>query len=141
MKVSVFTGKITIDDRGGYEVFDITDKVQAEVKKSELLSGTVTIFVPGSTGAVTTVEHEPGLVKDLEEFFDTYIPSGKTYHHDRRWHDGNGHSHVRASLVGASISVPFVNGKLILGTWQQIIFLEFDNKPRHREIVVQVLGE
>ena len=141
MKMSVFTGKLLIDDGGGYEVFDITEKVKAQVKKSGLVNGTVTIFVPGTTGAVTTVEYEPGLVRDLEDFFDTYIPSGKDYHHERRWHDGNGHSHVRASLVGASISVPFVDGKLTLGTWQQIIFLEFDNKPRHRELIIQVVGE
>jgi len=139
--MNVYTGEIALRDRGGFEVFDITEKVEAEVKKSGLEKGTVTVFVPGATGALTTVEYEPGLVQDLEDFFSKYIPQGRDYHHEQRWHDGNGHSHLRASLIGPSISVPFVNSCPTLGTWQQIIFLEFDNKPHHRQLVVQVVGE
>ncbi len=139
--MSVYTGKITLKDRGGYEVFDITKKVKREVENSALANGTVTVFVPGATGALTTIEYEPGLVQDLEDFFNKYIPPGRDYHHEKRWHDGNGHSHLRASLIGPSISVLLVNSHLTLGTWQQIIFLELDNKPHHRELVVQVVGE
>ncbi len=138
--MEVYTGKIVLEDKGGYEVFNITEEVQGEVRKSGLKNGIVTIFVPGATGALTTIEYEPGLVKDLEEFFDKYIPPERDYHHERKWHDGNGHSHLRASLVGPSLSVPFTNSKLTLGTWQQIIFIEFDNKPHHRELIVQVIG-
>ncbi|RLE14650.1 YjbQ family protein [Candidatus Aerophobetes bacterium] len=139
--MGVYTGKIILEDRGGYEVFNITEKVKAEVEKSGLKKGIVNIFVPGATGALTTIEYEPGLIQDLKELLDRYIPPGRNYHHEKRWHDGNGHSHLRASLVGPSISIPFVNKTLTLGTWQQIIFLEFDNKPHRRELVVQVVGE
>lgn len=139
--MDVYTGKIILDDKGGYDSFDITSEVKREVRKSGLESGTVTVFVPGATGALTTVEYEPGLVRDLEDFFNQYIPPGRHYHHENRWHDGNGHSHLRASLVGPSIAIPFVESKLTLGNWQQIIFLEFDNKSHHRELVVQVVGE
>ncbi|MCD6407321.1 YjbQ family protein [Candidatus Aerophobetes bacterium] len=139
--MAVYTGEIIIKDKGGFEVFNITDKVKDKVKKSGLKNGTVTIFVPGATGALTTIEYEPGLVEDLKELLDRYIPPGRNYHHEERWHDGNGHSHLRASLIGPSISVPFVNSQLTLGTWQQIIFLELDNKPHTRRLVVQVVGE
>lgn len=139
--MGVFTGKITIKNKGGFEVFDISQKVKKEVEKSGLKNGIATVFISGTTGALTTIEHESGLIQDLEEFFDKYIPSGKNYHHEERWHDGNGHSHLRASLIGPSICVPFVDSHLILGTWQQIIFLELDNKPRQRELIVQVVGE
>jgi len=139
--MGVYTGKIILEDRGDFEVFDITGKVKEEVEKSGLKNGTVTVFVPGATGALTTIEYESGLVQDLEDLFNRYIPPGRDYHHEKKWHDGNGHSHLRASLIGPSISVPFVAGNLTLGTWQQIVFIEFDNKPHHRELVVQVVGE
>jgi len=139
--MNVYTGEIIIKDKGGFEVFNITEKVKEEIRKSGLKDGTVTVFVPGATGALTTIEYEPGLVKDLKELLDKYIPAGRNYHHEERWHDGNGHSHLRASLIGPSISVPFVNSQLTLGTWQQIIFLELDNKPHTRKLVVQVVGE
>jgi len=139
--MSVYTGKIILKDRGGFEVFDITKKVKSEVQKSGLKNGTVTVFVPGATGALTTIEYESGLVQDLEDFFNKNIPQGKDYHHEKKWHDGNGHSHLRASLIGPSISVPFIDSQLTLGTWQQIIFLELDNKPHYRELVVQIIGE
>ena len=141
IKMNVYTGEIIIKDKGGFEVFNITEKVKEEIRKSRLKDGTVTVFVPGATGALTTIEYEPGLVKDLKELLDKYIPPGRNYHHEERWHDGNGHSHLRASFIGRSISVPFVNSQLTLGTWQQIIFLELDNKPHTRKLVVQVVGE
>ena len=139
--MSVYTGKITLKDKGGYEVFDITKKVKDLVGKSALANGTVTVFVSGSTGALSTVEYEPGLVQDLEDFFNRYIPPGKDYHHERRWHDGNGHSHVRASLVGPSISVPLVDSHLTLGTWQQVILVDFDTRARTRTVICQIFGE
>jgi len=139
--MGVYTGKIILEDRGDFEVFNITEKVKEKVEKSGLKNGTVTVFVPGATGALTTIEYESGLVQDLEDLFNRYIPPGRNYHHEKKWHDGNGHSHLRASLIGPSISVPFVAGNLTLGTWQQIVFIEFDNKPHHRELVVQVVGE
>ncbi len=123
------------------EIIDITDKVQDIVSKSGIDNGLACIFVAGSTAAVTTVEFEPGLVKDLNEAMDRLYPKGIDYDHHRRWGDGNGHSHVRASLVGPSLTVPIVDGRLLLGTWQQIVFLEFDNKPRSREVAVQIVGD
>jgi secondary thiamine-phosphate synthase enzyme len=123
------------------EVIDITEKVQDIVSKSGIDNGLACIFVAGSTAAVTTVEFEPGLVKDLNEAMDRLYPKGIDYDHHRRWGDGNGHSHVRASLVGPSLTVPIVDGRLLLGTWQQIVFLEFDNKPRSREVAVQIVGD
>jgi secondary thiamine-phosphate synthase enzyme len=100
----------------------------------------VLVFVTGATGGLTTVEYEPGLLMDLPEAFGRIAPEGKTYHHDQTWHDGNGHSHVRASLLGPSLAVPVENGKLLLGTWQQIVFIDFDTRPRRRELVVQLNG-
>ena len=123
------------------EIIDITGKVQDIVSKSGIDNGLACIFVAGSTAAVTTVEFEPGLVKDLNEAMDRLYPKGIDYDHHRRWGDGNGHSHVRASLVGPSLTVPIVDGRLLLGTWQQVVFLEFDNKPRSREIAVQIVGD
>jgi secondary thiamine-phosphate synthase enzyme len=122
-------------------VHDITARVQAAVAESGLASGIATVFVPGSTGAVTTVEYEPGLVQDLQELFDRIAPEGPPYHHDQRWHDGNGHAHVRASLLGPSLTVPFEGGRLELGTWQQIVFLDFDPPARERRLRVKILGE
>jgi secondary thiamine-phosphate synthase enzyme len=123
------------------EVIDITGRVQDIVSKSGIDNGLACIFVAGSTAAVTTVEFEPGLVKDINEAMDRLYPKGIDYEHHRRWGDGNGHSHVRASLVGPSLTVPIVDGRLLLGTWQQIVFLEFDNKPRSREVAVQIVGD
>ncbi|MCX6669613.1 MAG: secondary thiamine-phosphate synthase enzyme YjbQ [Methanothrix sp.] len=123
------------------EVRDITDDVQEAVKSSGLCAGTATIFVPGATGAVTTMEYEDGLVKDLGEALERLIPQRIDYAHNQRWHDGNGHSHIRAALIGPSLTVPFLNQSLSLGTWQQIIFLELDNRHRRRRIIVQVMGE
>jgi secondary thiamine-phosphate synthase enzyme len=137
----VDTQYVKVKSRGEYQVFDLTDDVQQKINKSGLKNGTATVFVQGSTGALTTVEYEPGLVKDLEEYFHKTVPPGRNYHHEMMWHDGNGHSHVRASLLGPSLTIPVIKGRMTLGTWQQIIFIEFDNKPRRRDIVVQIIGE
>lgn len=134
-------GAFTVKTSAKDEVIDITAKVQDIVSKSGLENGLACIFVSGSTAAVTTVEFEPGLVRDIGEALERLYPKDKDYEHHRRWGDGNGHSHVRASMVGPSLTVPIVDGKLLLGTWQQIVFLEFDNKPRSREIAVQMVGE
>ncbi len=126
---------------GAGEIVDITADLAEAVAGSGMMSGTVTVFCPGSTGGITTIEHEPGLLKDIPEFFEKLIPSDRAYHHDETWHDGNGFSHLRAALVGPDITIPFVGGRLTLGTWQQVVFLEFDNKRRDRVLVVQMMGE
>ncbi len=131
----------TVSTRGDADVVDVTSSVSEAVRRSGVHSGIVTIFVPGSTGAVTTIEYEPGLVEDIDEAFDRLAPRELEYHHNQRWHDGNGHSHVRASLMGPSLTVPFTSGKLEIGIWQQIVLVDFDNRPRERDIVCQVLGE
>jgi len=123
------------------EIVDITHKVQDFVSRSGVKDGLACVFVVGSTAAVTTVEHEPGLVSDMREAMDRLYPKDRDYEHHQRWGDGNGHSHIRASFVGPSLTVPVSNGRLILGTWQQIVFMEFDNKPRSREITVKIVGE
>lgn len=133
--------KINIKTKGNIDVIDITREVQSKVDKSGVQEGHVLVFVSGSTAGVTTVEYEPGLEKDLKEMFERVVPSDKDYYHNERWGDGNGHSHVRASLLGPSVIVPFSNGELLLGTWQQIVLMDFDNRARSREIVVQVVGE
>jgi secondary thiamine-phosphate synthase enzyme len=123
------------------DIIDITKKVNAAVEESRLQAGIVVVFVPGATGAVTTIEHEPGLLHDINAALERIAPERMEYAHDQRWGDGNGHSHVRASLIGPSLTVPFSGGLLILGTWQQIIFLELDNRPRERSITLQIMGE
>ncbi len=135
------TDRLEVSTRGECEVVDLTDAVDELVTRSCLLEGHVLVFVPGSTAGVTTVEFEPGLRKDLPELFERLAPQGARYHHDDTWHDGNGHSHVRASLIGPSLLVPVSEGKLLLGAWQQIVLLDFDNRPRNRSLVVQLAGE
>jgi secondary thiamine-phosphate synthase enzyme len=137
----VHTTSLEFSTEGNTQILDITSKVQEELDNSPFDNGLLTIFVPGSTGGVITLEHEPGLVRDLEEAFERLAPKGKPYHHDRKWNDGNGHSHVRASLVGPSLSVPFKGGRMALGTWQQIAFVDFDNRPRKRVLILQIMGE
>jgi len=139
--MSVVTKSFTIETRGNTDVLDITPQVAQAVERSALQNGIATVFISGSTGGITTVEFEPGLRRDLPEIMEKLIPSGQRYHHDDTWHDGNGHAHLRSSLVGTSFTVPFVSRKLTLGTWQQIVFLDFDNQPRRREILVQIIGE
>ena len=137
----IITRRIGLKTRGDCHIIDITRQVAQEVADSGLKDGTVTVFVTGSTGGVTTVEYESGLLSDLRDLFDRLAPSNIPYQHNLRWGDGNGHAHVRASLVGPSLTVPFVDQKLTLGTWQQIVFIDFDNRPRSRELVLQLMGE
>ena len=137
----VHTGEIQLSTRGAGTVLDVTREVAAEIGRAGSSNGTVTVFVPGSTGGLTTVEFEDGLVRDLDEMFQRLAPQGPEYHHDARWGDGNGFSHCRASLLGPSLTVPVVGGELTLGTWQQIVFLDFDNRGRRRQLIVQVMGD
>lgn len=139
--MTVANDTISLKTAAKDEVIDVTPKVQKIVNESGVKNGLACVFVVGSTAAVTTVEHEPGLVADLREALDRLYPKHREYEHHRRWGDGNGHSHVRASFVGPSLTIPVVEGRLVLGTWQQIVFMEFDNKPRTRELHVQVIGE
>jgi len=139
--MSVKTGSLTLSTRGDADVRDITGELARLVAESGLRAGTLTVFCPSSTSGVTTIEYEPGAVSDLRRLFNEIIPPGRDYAHEAAWHDGNGHSHVRAALLGASLSVPFVNGQLTLGTWQQVIYVDFDVRPRRRELVVQMVGE
>lgn len=132
--------KLHLKTSGEGDMVDISDQVGNAVKESGLRDGIVTIFVPGSTGALTTIEYEPGLMKDFPAMLERIAPKELWYEHERMWHDGNGHSHCRASLIGPSITVPFTNGGLTLGTWQQIIFLELDVRSRSRELILQILG-
>jgi len=137
----VKTGSLTLSTRGEADVHDITDELARLVAESGLTSGTLTVFCPSSTSGVTTIEYEPGAVADLRRLFDEIVPPGRAYEHESAWHDGNGHSHVRAALLGPSLTVPFVAGRLTLGTWQQVIYVDFDVRARRRELVVQMVGE
>ena len=139
--MTVITKQISIHTKGEDDILDITDEVAESVVETKLRSGIVAVFVPGSTGALTTIEYEPGLLKDFPNMLERLAPKNLVYEHEKRWHDGNGHSHVRASLIGPSITVPFVNGRLTLGTWQQIIFIELDVQSRIRNLVLQIIGE
>jgi secondary thiamine-phosphate synthase enzyme len=139
--MTVETKDITLQSRGNCDVIDITAQVAGNVEKSGIRNGTATLFIVGSTAGITTMEYEPNLVSDFKAMWDRVIPQNIPYAHDRTWGDGNGHSHVRASTLGASLTVPFVNKRLALGTWQQIVFVDFDNRARSRKIVVQILGE
>ncbi|MFX1485840.1 MAG: secondary thiamine-phosphate synthase enzyme YjbQ [Promethearchaeota archaeon] len=126
---------------GEVHIVDITDRVQKTVSQSGVSKGIATVFVPGATGAVTTIEYEPGLLKDLPAILERISPKGMQYEHELRWHDGNGHSHCRAAILGPSLTVPFVDKRLTLGTWQQIVFVELDVRPRNRRLMVQIMGE
>jgi secondary thiamine-phosphate synthase enzyme len=137
----ITTRRITLQTRGNGDTLDVTPDVAREVAQADITSGTVTVFIAGSTAGVTTVEYESGLVADLQGLWERIAPQGIPYQHDRRWHDGNGHAHVRASLLGPSLVVPFENKSLILGTWQQIIVIDFDNRARSRQVVLQIMGE
>lgn len=132
---------LELKTRAGYDVQDITPQIFRAVEESAITSGIVTIFCPGSTGGLTTLEFEPGVVADLRQVLDEIIPPDRDYQHHQRWGDDNGSSHVRAALMGPSLTVPFVDKRLALGTWQQIVFCEFDTRPRTRKLVVQIMGE
>ncbi len=137
----VKSGSIKIDTKGKDEVVDITSKVAELISTSKIKSGLVNVFVSGSTASVTTIEYEPGLVRDIKVLGERLAPSGEEYSHNATWGDGNGHSHIRASVIGPSLTVPFENGKMKLGTWQQIVVIDHDTRARSRDIAVQIIGE
>lgn len=139
--MAVFTKRLGLATKAEGDVVDITEMVQRAVAESGLAAGVATVFVLGSTAAVTTVEYEPGLTKDLPRALERMAPRDIPYEHQKAYHDGNGMSHVKASIVGPSLSLPFEGGRLTLGTWQQVVFLELDIRPRQREVVVQLVGE
>ncbi len=139
--MAVITKQIKISSKSENDIIDITEQVADAISKSGISNGTITVFVSGSTGAITTIEYESGLVKDFPEMLSRIAPDDINYEHEQRWHDGNGRSHVKASLVGPSLTIPFKDGQLLLGTWQQIVFLELDTRARTRTLVLQIIGE
>jgi len=139
--MTIITEYLTFNTKGDTDIIDITSRVGQKLKESGLTQGSVLVFVPGSTGAVTTIEYEPGLVKDMQDALNRLIPRELEYAHNRMWGDGNGHSHVMASMLGPSLVVPFNDGSLMLGTWQQIVFLDLDNRSRSRKVIVRITGE
>jgi secondary thiamine-phosphate synthase enzyme len=139
--MTVVSDSITLNTQGKTEIIDISQEIRDKVAGSGINSGTVTIFVSGSTAGLTTIEYEPGLMADFQALWKRIAPDNIPYDHDERWGDGNGYSHVRASLLGASLTVPFTDKKLITGTWQQIVLVDFDNRPRSRRIMLQIMGD
>jgi secondary thiamine-phosphate synthase enzyme len=139
--MAVSTHQLEFQTQGDAEMQDITEAVAQVTASSGLRDGIVTVFCPGSTGGLTTIEFESGALSDLKRLFDEIVPQDRDYLHNRRWGDGNGHSHVRAALLGPSLTVPLVNGRLTLGTWQQIVHIDFDNRARRRQLIVQIVGE
>jgi secondary thiamine-phosphate synthase enzyme len=139
--MTVITRNIQIKSKSENDILDITDQVSKIVEESKIEKGAVIVFVVGSTAAITTIEYEPGLKKDFPEMLSKLAPKDIEYSHDNAWHDGNGHSHVRASLIGPSLAIPIIVGRLTLGTWQQIVLVEMDTRPRERKIILQVIGE
>ena len=139
--MTVIGKQISLSTQGNGQVIDITDDVAHHVKDSGLKNGTVTLFSPGSTSALTTTEYESGVVHDLQQLFDRIAPPNIDYRHNLRWGDGNGHAHARHALLGPSLTIPFLDRRLTLGTWQQVVFIDFDNRPRTRSVVVQIMGE
>ena len=139
--IMIFSETISLSTKGFSDIIDITDRVDSVTTRSKIENGLVTVFCPGSTGSVTTIEYESGVLRDLQKAIERIVPSNIPYEHDRRWGDGNGFSHVRAALMKASLSIPIIKGKLTLGTWQQIVFLDFDNRKRDRKLLVHIIGE
>jgi secondary thiamine-phosphate synthase enzyme len=139
--MAIVSGTLRLNTRGQTDIIDITRELIRLVENSGLHSGTLTVFCPSSTSGVTTVEFEPGAVSDLKRLFEELVPACREYAHNATWQDGNGYSHMRASLLGPSLTVPFVERSLTLGTWQQIVYIDFDNRARRRELVVQMIGE
>jgi secondary thiamine-phosphate synthase enzyme len=137
---TIFTDTFVLNTKGFGDTIDITERVTKATEKSGIKNGLATVFCPGSTGTVTTIEYESGVIKDLKAILEKIVPSNVPYEHDKRWGDGNGFSHVRAALMKPSLSIPYVQGRLSLGTWQQVVFIDFDNRKRHREIIVQIMG-
>lgn len=141
MVVAVITGTVEISSDVGTDIIDITGLVEQHLAQSEIIRGAVILFVPGSTGALTTIEYESGVIQDLADAIERLVPRDIPYAHDQRWGDGNGYSHVRAALLGPSLHIPVVEGRLSLGTWQQIVLINFDNRARRRRLIIQVMGE
>lgn len=139
--MAVITQEIKISSKKENDMIDITAQTSELVKKSGIRSGNVTVFVSGSTAALTTIEFEPGLKRDFPEMLERIAPNDIEYGHEQMWHDGNGHSHVKASLIGPSLTIPFTDGQLLLGRWQQIVMIELDTRPRNRNLILQILGE
>ncbi|RPI17325.1 MAG: YjbQ family protein [Ignavibacteriae bacterium] len=139
--MKIKTEKLTVSTKGNCDVVNITESVQSLIDKYELHEGNVTVFVVGSTASISTIEYEPGLRKDLPQLLEKLIPSGQKYFHNDTWGDHNGHAHLRSTLFGCSQTIPFIKGDLMLGTWQQIIVIDFDERPRERKIIVQLVGE
>ena len=139
--MSTYHDSLRFHTRGDCDMIDITPGVENVVKKSGFSAGICTIFCTGSTGSITTIEYENGLLQDFPAAMERIAPKEAEYRHDLRWRDGNGHSHVRASVVGPSLTIPFVNKQLTLGTWQQIVFVDFDNRTRERSIEMMIIGE
>ncbi len=139
--MTVVTRTLTVETRGNCDMIDITSDIARELGNSSLNNGIATVFVAGSTAGVTTIEYEDGLIADFKNVWERNIPRDIPYQHDKRWGDGNGYSHVRASMQGPSLTIPFTNKRLVLGTWQQIVIVDFDNRPRSRKVVIQFLGE
>ncbi|MGE5219790.1 MAG: secondary thiamine-phosphate synthase enzyme YjbQ [Chloroflexota bacterium] len=139
--ITIRTKKLTEKTAGHCDIIDITPKLLEHVHSERIRTCLITLFISGSTAALTTMEHEPGLIQDLKEFIERLIPSNRRYHHDARWGDDNGFSHLRAALFGPSLTIPVENGLPCLGTWQQVILIDFDNRPRTREIILQLIGE
>ncbi|MCD6207329.1 MAG: YjbQ family protein [Methanosarcinales archaeon] len=139
--INTVTGYIEFATKGDADIIDITGEVSDAVSESGVTDGIVVVFAPGATGAVTTIEYESGLISDFKSMLERIAPQNITYAHNLRWGDGNGHSHVRASLLGPSLSVPLIDGRMQLGTWQQIIFIDLDNRPRDRKLIVQIVGD
>ena len=137
----VVTKNINLQSKGRCDIIDITPQVEQQIAHTDINSGTVTLFINGSTAGITTIEFEPGLLSDFPDMWERLVPTNITYKHDSTWGDGNGHSHVRASLLGSSLVVPFSDKKLALGTWQQIVVADFDNRPRSRQVIVQIMGD
>lgn len=139
--IDISTQEISFETKGFNHIMDLTPRVQKSLEESDFDEGQIFLFIPGSTGGLTTIEFEPGLLKDFPEFLESIIPMNKSYHHDNTWHDGNGYAHIRSSLIRPFINIPFKKKNLILGTWQQIIFIDFDNKPRRRRLIIQFFGK
>jgi secondary thiamine-phosphate synthase enzyme len=137
----ITTDTISLSTKGHCDIIDITPQVEKQLANKKMDSGTLTLFVTGSTAGITTIEHEPGLLADFRDMWRRLVPEDIPYAHDRAWGDGNGYSHIRASLLGASLVIPFSHKRLALGTWQQIVVVDFDNRPRSRHLVVQIMGE
>ena len=139
--MKIINQKIILNTQGNPDLVDITGKIKDVLKSTGLKKGNITVFVVGSTAAITTFEYEPGMINDMQELYEKLVPKNKHYSHDDTWGDANGFSHLRAALQGPSLVIPFDSGKLMLGTWQQVVLAEFDNHPRERQIVLQIIGE